>query len=224
MSKTSISFNIPPKLWESFKSQADNLFLSRAPFLDYMLSNELPHLRAELDGLRLSTRAKRHIAGAMKRMGPTSVNIDVRTETAAALRDAMDAHNLVRDAFMSRLIIFLRSTDAFLRYLDVPLVAHGRNMGISLDEMPASPMRAMEAVRDDPLFYVRAHVEHVHECGIYRVSLPRDLDWAACYLPDEAIPGTAAHRKQLKLSNELLAMLSDDIPAAKPARAKRSPK
>ncbi|BEP60037.1 hypothetical protein GmRootV213_05910 [Variovorax sp. V213] len=66
MPRTAISFNIPPKLWEAFKTQTDGLFLSRAPFLDYMVANELPHLRTELDGLKLSLRAKRHIAGAVK--------------------------------------------------------------------------------------------------------------------------------------------------------------
>lgn len=223
MPKTAISFNVPPVLWEAFKAQADGLFLSRAPFLDYMIANELPHLRNELDGLKLSLRAKRHIAGAMKRQGPTSVNIDVRPETAAALREAMQVHNLVRDAFMTRLLIFLRSTDAFLKYLDVPRIASSRGTDAYLEEMPASPLSAMEAVRDDPLFYVRFHVEAVHEVGIYRVPLPRQLDWAACYLADEDIPGTAAYRRQQKLGKELLAML-DDIPAKIPSKTRRAKK
>jgi len=60
MPKTAISFNVPPKLWEAFKKQTDELFLSRAPFLDYMVANELPHLRTDLAGLKLSLRAKRH--------------------------------------------------------------------------------------------------------------------------------------------------------------------
>ena len=157
------SFNVPPKLWAAFKAQTDGLFLSRAPFLDYMVANELPHLRTELDGLNLSLRAKRYIAGAMKKQGPISVNIEVRPETAEALREAAQAHNLVRDAFMARLLIFLRSTDAFLKYLEVPRIATSRGTNASLEEMPASPLKAMEAVRDDPLFYVRFHVEAVHD-------------------------------------------------------------
>lgn len=223
MPKTAISFNVPPKLWGAFKKQTDELFLSRAPFLDYMVANELPHLRTELDGLQLSLRAKRHIAGAMKRTGPVSVNIDVRPETAEALREATQAHNLVRDAFMARLLILLRSTDAFLLHLEVPRIASSRGTDAYLEEMPASPLKAMEAVRDDPLFYVRHHVEAIHESGIYRVPLPRQLDWAACYLPDEDIPGTAAYRRQQKLGNELLAML-EDAPATTPAKPRRTKK
>lgn len=223
MPRTAISFNVPPKLWEAFKTQTDSLFLSRAPFLDYMVANELPHLRTELNGLKLSLRAKRYIAGAMKKQGPTSVNIEVRPETAEALRAAARSHNLVRDAFMARLLIFLRSTDAFLKYLEVPHLATSQGTKVHLEEMPASPLKAMEAVRDDPLAYVRFHVEAVHEAGIYRVPLPRQLDWAACYLTDESIPGTAAYRRQQKLGNELLAMLEEPSPNS-PRKNRRTKK
>lgn len=221
MPKTAISFNVPPKLWEAFKKQTDELFLSRAPFLDHLVANELPHLKSELEGLKLSLRAKRHIAGAMKKQAPVSVNIEVRSETAEALREAVRAHNLVRDAFMTRLLIFLRSTDALLKYLEVPYIATSRGTDIYLDEMPASPLKAMEAVRDDPLFYVRHHVEHAWEQGIYRVALPRQLDWAACYLADEDIPGTGAHRRQEKLGKQLLAML-EGTPTESPAKIRRN--
>lgn len=37
MPKAAIGFNVPPKLWVAFKTQTDELFLSRAPFLDYMV-------------------------------------------------------------------------------------------------------------------------------------------------------------------------------------------
>jgi hypothetical protein len=223
MPKTPISFNVPPKLWEAFRAQTDNLFLARAPLLDYVISRELKYLRTELHGLKLSLRAKRHIAGAMKRTGPVSVNIDVRPETAAALREVVHEHNIVRDAFMSRLIIFLRSTDAFLKYLEVPLIATSRGTNTLLEEMPASPMKAMEVVRNDPLFYVRFHVEDNSDFGIYRVPLPRGLDWAACYLAEEDIPGTAAFRRQQKLGDAMLAMLVDD-PQAKTARKTKGAK
>lgn len=224
MPKTTISFNVPPTLWDSFKTQADSLFLTQARFLDYMVSRELPHLRAELKDLKQSTRAKRYVAGKMKQQGPTSVNIEVKPATAEALREAMDAHNVVRDAFMSRLIIFLRSTDALLDYLDVPRTVHGRRSSSLLEDMPSSPMRAMEAVRDDPLFYVRAHVEEVHGCGIYRVPLPSSADWSVCYLPDEQVPNTPANRRRLREEAEFLALLSDEPKVVKPRTARRSRK
>lgn len=224
MPKSAISFRIPTRLWEAFKAQTDDLFLARAPFLDYVVRHELSNLRVELDGLKQSTRAKRHIAGVLKRQDLTSVNIEVRAETAEALRDATAAHNMGRDAFMSRLVIFLRSTDALLKWLEVPLTVQRRGFGASLEDMPTSPLGAMGAVRDDPLFYVRAHVEDIHGCSIYRAPLPSSADWAACYLPDEVVPNTPANRRRLKEEAEFLAIFSDDPPVDTKRAARRSPK
>jgi hypothetical protein len=179
------------------------------------------HLRHDLTGLRLSLRAKRHIAGSMKRMEPTSVNIEVRPETANALRAVLAEHNLVRDAFMSRLVIFLRSTDKFLELLDVPKSVNARGKSIGLEDMPVSPLRAMEVVRDDPLYYIRAQVEDIYGCGLYRAPLPRSLDWAACYLEDQDVPGTTAHRRKSKEDAELLAILEGRDPPPKPARKQK---
>lgn len=178
-----------------------------------MVQRELKNLREDLAGLRLSTRAKRHISGQLKRTGAKSVNIEVEPETARALRAAVAEHNLVRDAVMCRLIIFLRSNRDLLKYLDVPRYATSKGIDIGLEQMPASPLGAMEAVRDDPLFYVRSHVPAGWECGVYRVQLPRSLDWAACYLEDELILGSRAHRKKQKDDAKLFALL--DMPIVK---------
>lgn len=199
MKKVPMSFKVPPRLWEAFRVQTEELFLSRAPFLDYMVQRELTYLREDLQGVKSSLRARRHIAGQMKRQEPVSVNIEVSPETRVALQAATKDFGMVRDAFMSRLIIFLRSSDALLKELDVPRVVVNRGSGAHLEEMPTSPLKAMEAVRDDPLFYVRHHIKANFGVGLYRVQLRRDLDWAACFLDDEDTPGTAAHRRLTKL-------------------------
>lgn len=196
MTTQKISFKVPPGLWSSFKEQATGLFLARAPFLDHMIAMELSELHSDLGSRRLSLRAKRHISGQLKRQGAKSVNIEVRGQTATELDKVVREHNLVRDAFVCRLIIFLRSNDALLKYLDVPREVSGRLPG--LEKMPTSPMKAMEAVRDDPLFYVRHHVRDIWQCGIYEVGLPRNLDWASCWLDDKDVPGTRAHREDQK--------------------------
>lgn len=203
--KTSISFNVPEKLWNAFKTQTDNLFLTRSTFLDHVIANELQYLRSDLRGLRQSHKAKRHVANAMR--DKVSVNIEVHTKTAEDLRDAMQVHNVVRDAFIARLLVLLRSTDGFLKHLNLHTVATCNGPGWSLEEMPSSPMKAMEAIRDDPLFYVRHHVEQVHQVGLYRVRFDPSLDWAACYLDDEQVTGTAAHRKQKNIEKTLAELL-----------------
>ena len=205
MTKTAISFKVPNKLWEDFRKQTDELFISRAPFLDYMVRRELRNLQEELAGLTLSRKAKRYIGGELKRLDTTSVNIEVEPATAESLRAVIREHNLVRDAFVCRLIIFLRSSNALLDHLEVPRLAKSRWPDVVSDYMPSSPLRAMEAVRDDPLFFIRKYLQASSQCGIYRVPLPASLDWAACYLDDENVPGTSARRQQEKMF-ELLDM------------------
>lgn len=60
----------------------------------------------------------------------------------------------------------------------------------------------------DPSIKLRFHVEMNFGQGIYRLELPKQLNWAACYLPDCDVPGTAAHKNEQKLNAELLAALS----------------
>jgi len=224
MSKVTVSFKVPPKLWENFRQQSDDLFLSRAPFLNYMLRQELSRLEEELRGLRQSLRAKRHISGRLKVTGPTPVSIEVDGEVAATLRRVVKQHNMVRDAFICRLLVFLRSTDTLLTWLEVPKAALGGRRSGGLADMPTSPLRAMEAVRDDPMYYVRNHVEDVQGCGIYRVALPPGAEWASCYLPDDEVPTTGAFRRRQKDLNLMLSLLEPETVSSRARRGSRGAK
>lgn len=216
-----ISFKVPPALWQNFAKQANSLFLSRAPFLNHMIARETPALVADLGGRELSVVAKRHISGMLKRQGATSVNIEVEQSTAAALNDAVRNCNLVRDAFLCRLIIFLRGSDVLLKYLEVPRKITGRPFGNGLEDMPSSPLKAMEAVRDDPLFYIRHHLAENLLTGIYTAPLPRDLDWAACFIEDKDILGTKAHKTDQRDTAELFDLLESAAFAKTPLIKKR---
>ncbi|MDM0071632.1 hypothetical protein [Variovorax sp. J31P207] len=211
-----ISFRVPQPLWQNFKSQTDSLFLNAGPLLDYVIARELPQLRVDLGTSVLSAQARRYISGQLKKLtgrdtaGPApNVNIRVRPSTVSALDEAVEAHNLVRDAFLCRVVIFLRSTDSLLKHLGVPTrvapylgSATGRSLG--LEDMPTSPLMAIEAVRDDPFYYLRAHVQDNWDCGLYRVQLPSTFAWAACYLEDQDVRGTKANKGAQKLWDEIL--------------------
>jgi len=210
MSFQKISFVVPPGLWESFAAQANTLFLNRAPFLNHMISKEIPELTTDLAGRRLSTASKRYISGLLKKQGAKSVNIEIETQTAQSLNYIVDDFNLVRSAFLCRLIIFLRSSDALLRFLDVPTSVGGRILSDGLPPMPSSPMKAMEEVRDDPLYYIRHHVRENHGTGIYGVQLPRELDWCACFLEEKDVPGTRAFKEEQRASAELFELFENN--------------
>ncbi len=223
-----ISFKVPPALWRNFGAQANSLFLSRAPFLNYMIAHETPELKADLDGRQLSVRAKRHVSGMLKKqLAPSennSVNIEVEQSTATALNDVVRECNLVRDAFLCRLIIFLRGSDTLLKYLGVPRVVGGGLLRDGLEPMPSSPLKAMESVRDDPLSYIRHHVSETWESGIYTVPLPRTLDWAACFLEDKDVPGTRAQKDDQRKTAEMFDLLERDAFAKAPSIKRRRAK
>lgn len=203
MTKASVSFSVPPQIWENFTKQTNALCISCGPFLDRILSIELPYLQEELKGLRLSLRAKRHISGLLKRIVPLTpnVNIMVRPETADLLRAVVKEHNLVRDAFFCRLLVMLRGSQRLLDELGVPQVATDRGLKQWLDQVPASPMKAFESVMDDPLYYIRHHVENEHGCGLYRAALP--YPFLLCYIEDDYVPNTPANKRLTKALLEL---------------------
>lgn len=212
--KSAISFFTLTELWQRFQVRTDALFIARAPFLDYVISRELPYLQEDLQEYQMSTRAKRYVSGILHRQEVTSVNIEVRTATATALRETMKAHNLVRDAFLTRLVALLYGSDRLLAHLDVPRSTGAIRVRGGLEDMPTSPLAAMEAVRDDPLFYIRSVVRDRWGEGLYKVGLP--FLGMATYLPHEAVPGT----RQFKAQERAMAVLFDDAPAT-PKRARR---
>lgn len=218
MSKSSISFRVPRALWNRFKEQTDALFLSRAPFLDHVLQVELQQLTNDLDGVKLSTRTKRYIANTLCNFDrdSVSVNIEVSADTANKLKAVMAKHNLVRDAFMSRLIVFLRAKKAILDELEVPshLTSAGNWAKAGLPDMPTSPMRAMEEVLEDPLYYLRAYVRHRWGQGLYTIELSPGYDWLACVLSPERVKGTPAQRRLAKQNAELSRLMEKHLPDA----------
>lgn len=197
------SFSVRPSLWEAFSLQASALFLNRGPFLAHVLSRELPHLHEDLQGLSLSRKARRYVAGMVGREVPLqpNVNIEVTAETVQLMRALVDEHNLVRDAFFCRLLVLLRGSDKLLKHLDIPRYATDYGTNVMLEEMPSSPLKAMEAVRDDPLYYMREHVKQVHGEGLYRVLLP--FPSLHCYVDDEHVEGTGAYKERARLMASL---------------------
>ncbi len=203
MSTTKITVKLYAPLLAAFDRDIEALFLKRDAFLNSMIKGEVQHLAADLGDKKLSAKAKRYIAGELKRLGTTTVNIVVEKSTAEALNAVVDKTNMVRDAFLNRLIMFLRSSREILRYLDLP-----ENVGLfafqsSVEPMPTSPMRAIEAVHSDPFYYLRVACEERFDTGLYLLQLHK-LPGFACYLDDSQVPGTAAFAREQRDQQALL--------------------
>ena len=206
MSQTKITVKIYEPLLRDFDRQIDKLFIKRDAFLNAMIQEEVRHLANDMEGKRLTTATKRYIAGELKRMGTTQVNVVVDKSTADALNAVVEASNMVRDAFMNRLIMLLRSSSQLLGYLELPEFITGSNFESYVEPMPTSPMKAMEAVHADPLFYLRVACEERFKTGLYLLDLPQKLAGFSCYLEESSVPGTQAYEQTQK---EVQAMLDE---------------
>lgn len=198
---TKVTAKIFDPVYVEFDRQMTRSMLKRDAFLDRVISVEIPHLRNNLKGKQLSPRAKKYISGCLKSMGGAhtaglrAVNVSLTQDTADALREVVSELNLQRDAFLNWLIVLLRSTDQLLERLDLPLTIKSSYGGCLLDTPPISPLRAIEDIEADPLYYLRTACEEIHGHGLYSFELPEAWHGFACYLPDSEVPGTAEYER-----------------------------
>jgi len=213
MNQTKITIKIYEPLLRDFDQQINKLFIKRDAFLNAMIQEEVKHLADDMEGKRLTPNAKRYIAGELKRLGTTPVNVVVDKSTADALNAVVEATNMVRDAFMNRLIMLLRSSAQLLNYLELPEFITDSAFDSYVEPMPTSPMKAIEAVHSDPLFYLRVACEERNKTGLYLMDLPVKLAGFACYLDDSQVPGTEAYAQSQRdtqaMLDELMSLEAD---------------
>ena len=199
MPLTKITARVDRALWESFSGQIDDLFIKKGAFLDFMIRRELGFLKQDLEGVVLSSKAKRFIANKLGHRHPLPVSIEVHQETANTLNEIIKCHNIVRDAFINRLIIFLRANAKLLRAIGAP-DSIAASAFSSLDSLPASPLEAMRCVHDDPLYYIRSFLKESERGGVYNVDLGIENSWAACVIDDAVVPGTRKFKQRVIIS------------------------
>lgn len=221
MSTTKMTVKVYDKLMENFNRQVGALYLMRDAFLNHMIRVETSHLAEDLTGKRQSPAARKYIAGSLKRLGTTTVNIVVEKETADRLNKVVEETNLVRDAFINRLIVFLRSSGFLMKFLELPEFITYSEFKSFMEPMPTSPMKAIEAVHADPFYYLRTAVEERHQTGLYLVHFSSTLAGFECYLEDEYVPGTPSYEEQQRRLDESLRELDafEQDAFAKPAGA-----
>ena len=221
LTKLTVKFFAP--MYADFDRQMADALLRRDAFLDRVIANEIQNVRADLNGLRLSPKANHYIAGRLKAMGGRNapplkqVSIAVRPSTSEALRTLTEEHNLVRDALINWIVVLLRSSDKLLDWLELPKRVNRWTSG-GTDDMPTSPVRAIEETQWDPFYYLRAACIERHGCGLYALPLPEQLHGMACYLPDDLVPRTTAFdaRKAKEAEESSLLLGMDDFESSLP--------
>ena len=204
MNQTKITVKLHTNLLKAFDTQIDQLFLKRDAFLNHLIRTEVPSLAEEMEDRRLSPEARRHVAGHLKRMGTTTVNVVVDKDVADALNAVVERSNMVRDAFMNRVLLFMRSSEWLLGYLDLPQLVRDSEFNCVPDQIPTSPIRAIKSVLDDPFYYLRIGAYERHQSGLYLLPLPPKFVGFSCFLDDAFVPGTEGHAAMEKEVEQML--------------------
>lgn len=196
--KQKVSFRISEILLARFNKEILELPLARDQFLNNLIKVECEYLAKELKGKRLTNEAKVFIADRLKGMEkgtrPVSVMLDV--EVAARLNEIVDKTNIVRDAFINRVIYFFLMTDKLQKYLGL-----GRYVSSDINDIderiPLSPIKLIEEALTAPFHYLR-HELAEHDEKLYLLTLEEKLVGFTCYAEYSDLPGTEKYKQQME--------------------------
>ena len=188
MAQTKITVKILESLLDDFDGHLRRLHLKRDAFIDHVIGIELDHLERDLQGKSLSPRVRQHISRNLKRMGTTQVNLVIDASNAERLRVIVKQTNIVRDAFINRLIYLLHASDSLLDYLELPRAAESQAGVHFASSIPISPIRAIAVAHADPMAALRHAVDKQFGIGLYSIKLPDELAAFACYLEESDLP------------------------------------
>jgi hypothetical protein len=203
---TKLTAKIYGPAFDRLNNYLNEALIKRDAFLDRVIAQEIPHLREDLNGLRLSDQGRRYISQELGRMGGRDtglkqVSIAIRKQTADDLRDAVEAHNLVRDSFLSLLVVLLVPKPQTLQILGFKeRFTNAREL--SAADAATSPLESIVETMADPFHYFRSQCVQEDELGLYRKDFSVLHVGLSCYLPDEEVPGTAAHSAREDISLE----------------------
>ena len=75
--------------------------------------------------------------------------------------------------------------------------------------MPVSPMKTLEVVQADPMYYLREAISYKYETGIYALELPKALIGFSCFLPDDQVPSTEEYKRKQAEEAEMSKFFED---------------
>lgn len=211
-----ISFKIYKPLLEIINTQFRSLPLSRDSFLNGLIYSECRYLEKELKGKpALSTRANRYISAKLNGLdklkeGVKQVNIVVDKETADYLNKVVSEKNIVRDAFLNRLFLFLAAPPNLFNWSCFSGVEKTTEYWPQdeLKVLHVSPLQYVSEALRDPFEMLRQSFERVERVddvvGLYLLQLPEKYTGFTCFMEDKEVPGTEEYEKDQAELAELL--------------------
>lgn len=156
-------------LFSLFSNKLDGCFIKRDAFLNHVISVELDNLKKGLKGRKNSVHAKKHIASNLSELGTKTINVVVDKQVAKDLNSIVKEHNLVRDAFINRLLLLLSFPDNIISYMfDVRLVQvverfNPEHNYVDMDPPPRTFIDALEFIQSSPNRYIQDELDLLYE-------------------------------------------------------------
>lgn len=240
--QTKIAMTVWEDLFSLFSNKLDRCFIKRDAFLNHVISVELDNLKKGLEGRKNSVHAKKHIASNLRDLGTKTINVVVDKQVAKDLNSIVKEHNLVRDAFINRLLLLLSFPDDIISYMfDVRLTQAVEGADMDPPPLPRTFIDALEFIQSSPNRYIQDELDILYEAdstdlqgNIYTKTLDIDSiielledgkqrdffqkmkNHAAalsCYLEDSAeVPNTAAWKRVQKALDALGSLELIDLP------------
>lgn len=187
-----ITVRMPDAIIEALDNRCQAIFIKRDKLIASVVSTELNYLEKALDGKRQSLAAKKYISRTWLQSNVSNLNLFVEKSTRDRLKRICDDTNLVRDAFIGRVLFYLLAHDNAINMA----LSGNKPYPFNYDQ-PIAPLRAIEHILTDP--FAGLHVVF-NERGeslylsshppTYRINNLPPWDAFACYLDDCDVPGT----------------------------------
>lgn len=186
MAKVKISLRVHTELFSKFTDEVTSLSLKRDEMLERLIVREMPELRKELNGKKLSKKAATHISTALKGMNVKTVSIALSSETAKFLKEICNETGVLKDPFINRLILFFLSEDPLLNTLEIEkdIYNSGQSAPFSI-----SPLKALQEAMYDPFHYLRTQCEEKYS-AFYLIRIPKlntseYYDGFSCFIEEQ---------------------------------------
>jgi hypothetical protein len=206
--QTKMTLKIVENHLTRFSDAIAPLCLKRDAFLNHVIRIETPKLAEDLEGLgRQSSTARRYSIGRLKKMGALKlhpINVVVDKSVADALTEVLRSHNVSRDVFVNRMIYLMIANRQELEEVKLPIVVNANEIDQWFESVSITPLGAISDFMTDPFHYLRLGAEERHHRGLYRISFPDSLDGLNCYLNDDEVPGSDAHKIAQEASHAAL--------------------
>ncbi len=165
--QTKVTFKLITSIHKSLVERLKAISMKRDAFINLVLKTELDELTKELDGKQLSPKIKGLISSDFNGRDTTLVSMTLDSEVAARLNEIVEKSNIVRDAFMNRLMYLILCPEKLMQEWNLEKdISIGDVNQLNAGALPTNPLDFLTLTIKDPLFFLRLKMDGKLYSGI----------------------------------------------------------